>query len=239
MPFPTLPLFQVLGVAVSATITAYDNATGNFTFTVSGVAYNANWNTDVLANAINTIGRGVGASGRLNLRPAKATALHLVGWESAGSNYGGTDFQTYTAYNVTVRAVNGRTLTLTVGGANVTVDWTNPGEIWTGAETTITPNVGSVGTARIGDAVGRAQGIGGGDKWPATLGIAGTRVRVVRAGAAGRVAVLDAAGDCVRDGRGRIATWQLPAELSGFDEADAAPQMLVLSHTLKARLGLP
>ncbi len=240
MSFPTLPGFQTIGVAVQATITAYNATTTDFSFTVGGTGYSATWSTDVVANVINTISRTVGSNGRLNLRAAKASGLRLTGTQSAGSNYGGTDFQTYSAYGATVRSVSGNNVTLNVGGKDVTVDWTNPGEIWTGAETTITPSLGSSGTARIGDAFGRSQGLGGPDKWPATLTRGAlAHVRVLCAGPMGHVHALDSSDLPVRDSRGNVGTWQLPASVQGFDPQNPAPQTVAIPHGLRAQLGIP
>ena len=218
MTFPTFPSFQAIGTAVTATITAYNSATGDFSFTVSGTAYNANWMTDVIVNAINTIGRTAGSQGRLNLRTAKANTLRLAGWVSAGTNCQGVDYASYTQRNATVRNVNGTNVTLDIGGRNYVVDWSNPAHVWTGAETTILPSVGSTGVARIGDGYGQSAGLGGADKWPATLRLSGlVQVRVLCLGAAREVALLDAAGAAVLDSRQALATWRLRTPWKGRD----------------------
>ncbi len=243
MAFPTYPGYVVLGVAVPATITAYNAATTDFTFTSGGTAYNANWNAHVLANQINTIGRVVGSSGRLNLTLAKATVLRLSGDRSAGANCGGTDYHTYSRYTATVRSVSGTSVVLTIGGHNYTVDWANPAVIWTGAETTITPTTGSTGTVRIGDGFGRTAGLGGPDKWPDYLARgAYTALRVMRVGTSGEVVVLDKRDAPIVDSRGSVVTWQLPdgvPGVQGFDAASPLPQIVHVGHVLKAKLGLP
>lgn len=244
MSFPTLPLFQGIGVAMQATITAYNSSTTDFSFTTAGTSYNANWNVDVLANAINTIGHTVGSNGRLNLTAAKARNLGLTGWQSVGSNYGGTDYQTYTAYNATVRSISGNNIGLTIGTKTVTVDWTNPAHVWTGSETTLRPTaVGNVGVVRIGDAFGRSTSLGGPDKWPISLlRAAVAEVRVRRVGAIGEVVVLDRAGAPVVDSRGQAVTWRLPEgdpAVDGFDASDFSPQTVRMQHVLKAKLGMP
>jgi hypothetical protein len=240
MAYPTIPSYQVIGVAVTATITAYNSGTGDFSFTVSGTGYSANWPSDVIVNAINTIGRTVGSQGRLNLRVAKANTLRLTGWQSAGSSYSGVDYASYTQRSATVRTVSGNNVTIDIGGHNYVVDWSNSSEAWTGAETTITPVVGSAGVLRMGDAFGQSQGLGGNDKWPATLRLSGhVDVRVLRVGGLREVAVLDAAGAPVLDSRQAVATWQLPDAVLGFDPQDRQPQWLQLSHALKAQLAMP
>ena len=246
MTYPILPAYQAIGVAVHATITAFDTSTGAFSFTVAGVSYPANWNTDVLANAITTIGRAVGSVGRLNLKAAKAATLRITGVQSVGSSYGGTDYSSYTSFNATVRLANGNAVTLTINGNPYAVDWGNPAHVWKDTpETTITPNVGSIGTVRLGDALGRSDGLisGGGDKWPATLRRNGMAdLRVLRAGPDGEVCVLGADDVPVHDSRGTVAIWRLSADdagLEGFDPTDAGPQTVRIDHVLKARLGLP
>ena len=245
MSFPSYPNFQVIGVALQAHITVYNSGTGDFTFTSGTSSYTANWNTDVIANVINTISRSAGATGRLNLTAAKAASLRLTGWQSAGSNVGGTDYASYTSLSATVRGVSGNNVTLSIGGVNRTVDWRNPSHVWTGAETTITPVVNSTGAVRIGDAHGRSNGMisGGGDKWPLSLRLrAAAEVRVQVVDADRRVVVLDAQGLPIEDQRGNVMTWRLPAdgpELRGFDAVDSAPQQVQIGHALKAQLGLP
>lgn len=243
MPYLTFPAYSQIGVAVTATISAFNGGTGDFSFTVGANAYNANWNTDVLANLINTIGRSVGSHGRLNLRAAKAANLRLSGWQSAGSNYGGTDYATYTAFNATVRAVNGTTVTLVINATDYQVDWSNPASVWTGAETTIVPNVGSAGTVRIGDAFGRSQGLGAQGKWPDNLrGSSMVDMHVKRVGEGSDVVVLDAGGAPVVDSRGQVVTWRLPdgdPQLAGFDRTSQQPQTVQIHHLLKARLAMP
>ncbi len=243
MSFPTLPAFQGIGVAMQATITAYNNTTTDFSFTVAGTAYSATWNTDVVANAINTIGHTVGSNGRLNLTSAKARGLGLSGWQSVGSNYGGTDYQTYSAYNATVRSVSGNNIGLTIGTKNVTVDWSNPADVWTGSETTLRPTLGNAGTVRLGDAFGRSQSLGGPDKWPISLlRSAAAEVRVRCVGSLGQVVVLDRCDAPIVDSRGQVVTWLLPVgepSVDGFDPGHTQPQIVRIQHVLKAKLGMP
>ena len=247
MAYATLPAFTEIGVAVQATLVSYNATTTAFRFTVGTTQYAGTWNTDVIDNAIGTLPRTVGSSGRLNLRAAKAAALHLSGVRSVGANYGGTDFSSYTLFSASVRTVSGNTVKLTIGGADYTIDWGNPAHIWLGAETSIVKVVGSAGNVRLGDAYNRSVGLlaGGGDKWPAVYGREGfgpLRVQVAARDGDSAVRVLADDGSAVRDARGRPMAWALPAAdrgLRGFDPTVTAVQTVQISHALRAKLGLP
>ena len=192
------PGYDITGVCQDVIIRTWANPTITFNLRSdpNGTPYSANWSTEVVHNGLLTsVQNAVGATGRLCLTYTAASHLRLGGTPFVNSSVAGHDHPAATPYFATVRTAtpNGARLDVQMNVqvapgrfALVTVDWYNPSNVWTGAETTLQPAAGNAGTVYVHDAFAAANAAGGGPlvatgKWPTDLGgkAVGYKVQIV------------------------------------------------------------
>lgn len=175
----------------------------------------ANWSTDVWGNLLTEIVFAVGRTGRVALKSQDPDGGGLEWIERDAADH--TTYRTYTGYPALVRDVNGTTVDLAVDTGDpeavlITIDWSDPGDIWLGHETTITADVDSQGTAYLHDATLVDNGIVANTKWPDNLSASGPkdyRVTVIGYKTVPVVTLADANGP-LKNSAGHTRVFDLP-----------------------------